>query len=205
MSRVERLMRENGLRARTTRRFRSTTDSRHSARIAPNLLDRKFSASKPNQVWASDVTYFWSREGWVYLGVTIDLYSRTVVGWKMGDRLDASLSTDAISMAITQRRPRRGLIHHSDRGKEFSCYAFRRLPTEREIVQSISRKGDCWDNAVVESFFKSLKLELGYAVYKTREELKQAVFEWIEVHYNRQRLHSTLGYLAPLVYEKLTS
>lgn len=198
--RIERLMKCNNLAARRKRRYRVTTQSEHGYQVAPNLLQRNFKPNAANRVWASDVTYLWTKEGWLYLAVTLDLFSRQVIGWSMGTRLDANLAIKSLEMALAGRRPTSALIHHSDRGKEYSCRRFRELLNYREIKQSMSRKGDCWDNAVVESFFKSLKSELG-RVFQTREKARTSVFEWIEVFYNRQRLHSALGYLAPTEYE----
>lgn len=198
--RIERLMKQNSIIARRKKRFRSTTNSDHGYQISPNLLNRSFNTKTPNEVWASDVTYLWTKEGWLYLGVTLDLFSRRVIGWSMDKRLDAKLVVKGLDMALTNRRPNNQLIHHSDRGKEYACRQFRERLTSEKIQQSMSRKGDCWDNAVVESFFKSLKSEIGH-IFQTREEAEAQVFEWIEVFYNRQRLHSSLGYMTPTEYE----
>ena len=202
---VERLMSENGIFARKRKRFRITTNSNHGYKIADNLVQRNFSVPSPNKVWASDVTYLWTKEGWLYLGVTLDLYSRKVIGWSMSKRLDAKLSEDTLRMALTNRGVHAGLIHHSDRGKEFACQRFRENLKTHNIIPSMSRKADCWDNAVVESFFKTLKAELGNKKFETRQEAENSVFEWVEVFYNRQRIHSTLGYLSPTVYEARAS
>jgi transposase InsO family protein len=199
--RIERLMRRAGIRSKLKRRFRVTTDSRHSEKIAPNLLQRSFAVEKPNQVWASDVTYLWTKSGWLYLAVTLDLCSRRVVGWSMSERLDRDLVVRCLEAAV-QRRPQcRGLIHHSDRGKEYACHLFRETLKRHGLRQSMSRKADCWDNAVVESFFHTLKSELTELSRLSRKDAKAAVFEWLEVFYDRRRLHSTLGYVTPAVYE----
>jgi putative transposase len=202
-SRIERLMRLNGIRSRLKRKYRVTTDSKHSERIAPNLLERNFNVQEPNKAWVSDVTFLWTREGWLYLAVILDLFSRRVVGWSMSDRLTTGLVLGALDAALSTRKVINGLIHHSDRGKEYASQEFRDRLYKLGIRQSMSREADCWDNAVAESFFHTLKAELGgIYCWKTRQEARTAVFEWIEVFYNRQRLHSTLGYVAPAVYEQ---
>ncbi len=198
---VERLMRKNGIRPKIKRSFRKTTDSKHRERISPNLIERNFTAAKPNEVWVSDVTYLWTHEGWLYLAVTIDLYSRRVVGWSMGERLTSELVLNALDAALSTRNVLAGLVYHSDRGKEYASYSFRARLAEKGIRQSMSREADCWDNAVAESFFHSLKNESGEN-FRTRAEARQKIFDWIEVFYNRQRLHSTIGYKAPAVYEQ---
>jgi putative transposase len=204
--RVARLMRETGIRAKTYRRFRVTTNSKHAHPIAPNLLARRFSpsfAGEPNKVWASDITYIPTREGWLYLSAVLDLASRRVVGWSMRETVGSSLAIDAIKMALSYRRPERGMLHHSDRGIQYAATDFRRLLKSKQIECSMSRKGDCWDNAVTESFFATLKKELVRdSEWKTREEARSDIFEWIEVWYNRQRRHSSIGYLSPAEYEK---
>jgi len=204
--RVARLMRETGLRARTWRRFRVTTNSAHTHPVAANLLDRRFGpsfAEAPNRIWASDITYIPTREGWLYLSVVLDLASRRVVGWSMQETAGSSLVIDAIKMALSHRRPESGLLHHSDRGIQYAAGDFRRLLKSRRIECSMSRKGDCWDNAVTESFFATLKKELVQdSDWKTREQARAALFEWIEVWYNKRRRHSSIGYLSPTEYEK---
>ena len=196
----------SGLVARTSRRFRVTTDSAHALAIAPNLLGRRFSpsfAESPNRVWASDITYIPTREGWLYLSVVLDLASRRVVGWSMQETVGSSIVIDAIKMALSYRQPESGLLHHSDRGIQYAARDFRRLLRSRRIECSMSRKGDCWDNAVTESFFATLKKELVHdSAWRTREEARAALFEWIEVWYNRERRHSSIGYLSPTEYEK---
>lgn len=201
-NRVARLMRKCGLKARRKSKFRVTTDSKHNLPVAENLLEREFFSAGPNQVWASDITYIWTLEGWLYLAAVIDLHSRMVVGWSMNERLDRNLVLDALSMAVGRRNPEPGLIHHSDRGRGYASGAYQKALAEREMRCSMSRKGDCWDNAVVESFFSSLKTErVHHRTYRSREEARRDIFEYIEVFYNRVRLHSTLGYMAPAQFE----
>lgn len=200
-TRVERIMRSHGLRAKTVKRYRKTTDSSHALAKAPNLLSRKFMTSAPNRAWVSDVTHLWTREGWLYLSVTLDLFSRRVIGWSMSERLDAELVVRALEMALGRRTPSSEMIH-SDQGKEYASVDFRQLLEQNGIVASMSRKGNCWDNAVAESFFHTLKSELTDGrPFSTKQEARSAVFEWIEVFYNRQRLHSSIGYRPPAVYE----
>ena len=204
-NRVARLMRKCGIRARRKSKFRVTTDSKHNLPVAENLLERAFFSAGPNQVWASDITYIWTLEGWLYLAAVIDLHSRMVVGWSMNERLDRSLVLDALSMAVGRRNPEPGLIHHSDRGSQYASGAYQEALAEREMRCSMSRKGDCWDNAVVESFFSSLKTErVHHRLYRSRDEARRDIFEYIEVFYNRVRLHSTLGYLSPAQFESQT-
>lgn len=203
--RVERLMREDGLVAVRPKRFRTTTDSDHGYRIAPNLLERNFGLEEiggPDRVWASDITYVPTREGWLYLAAVLDLGSRRVVGWSMRQTLEAEIATDALQMALAGRNPEPGLIHHSDRGVQYACHAYRELLDEHGIRASMSRKGDCWDNAVAESFFATLEWELiQQSDWHTRAEARRSIFGYIEAWYNRRRRHSTLGYLSPAEYE----
>jgi len=202
---VARLMRENQLRARTKRKFKITTDSAHDLPVAENLLDRNFAAAAPNGKWVADITYVGTREGWLYLAAIEDLYSRRVVGWAMKERMTADLVITAMKMALTGRRPEPGLIHHSDRGSQYASHAFQDLLKAHGIVSSMSRKGDCYDNAVMESFFGTLKKELiSLSDFQTRAEAQNAIFEYIEVYYNRQRKHSSLGYVSPVEYEQTT-
>ena len=199
--RVARLMRQQGLRARPRRRFVRTTDSAHSHPVAPNALDRKFEPTQPNCVWAGDITYVWTAEGWLYLAVLLDLFSRKVVGWAMSEKIDRELVLSALDMALLGRPA--PALHHSDRGSQYASEDYRHLLEQRGITCSMSRKGNCWDNAVVESFFSSLKQELVYlTTFKTHQEAKPALFEYIEVFYNRKRRHSSLGYLSPVEYER---
>jgi transposase InsO family protein len=203
-NRIARLMRENGLSRRARKRFRSTTQSNHKKPIAENLLNREFAVDTPNTVWASDISFIATAEGWLYLCVFIDLYSRKVVGWSMSTRLQTEFVLQALMMGIVSRKPPKGLIVHSDRGSQY-CSNLVRWRLERyEHIQSMSRKGDCWDNAPVESFFKTLKEELcGHRSFRSRREARTAIFEYIEVFYNRVRLHSTLGYCPPDEYEHI--
>jgi putative transposase len=200
--RIARLMRQDGLVARPRRRFIRTTDSRHGYGTAPNRLQRNFTPERPNRTWAADITYIWTAQGWLYLAVVLDLFSRKVVGWAMEPYLDQRLALKALRMAITTRNPAAGLVHHSDRGVQYACTEYQRTLLEAEIAPSMSRKGDCWDNAPVESFFSSLKHELVHRqAFSTHAEARAALFEYIEGFYNRQRRHSTLGYLSPVEYE----
>jgi len=200
--RVARLMREAGLRAKSRRKYKPTTDSNHSLPVAPNLLARDFRTERPDVAWVSDITYLWTRQGWLYLAVILDLYSRRVVGWRLSDRMTASLVCDALDDAARQRRPARGLVFHSDRGSQYASHAFRRRLQRRNMRQSMSRRGNCWDNAVTESFFATLKKELvrGRA-FDTRDQARSEVFEYIEVFYNRHRTHSLLNYETPDAFE----
>jgi putative transposase len=200
--RIARLMRMAGLACKTKRKFKATTDSKHGLPVAPNLLDRQFSAAQPNQKYMGDITYIHTQQGWLYLAVVIDLYSRQVVGWSMSKCMQAKLVNDALLMAIWKRKPGKGLIWHTDRGSQYASDSHRALLNEHGIIQSMSRKGNCWDNAVSESFFHSLKTELiHHQRYETRGEAKQDIFEYIEVFYNRERIHSTNNYLSPVDYE----
>ena len=203
LNRVARLMREAGLVPKMVRRYRATTDSRRSKAPAPNVLARDFSAHRPNEKWVSDVTYIPTRQGWLYLAVVLDLYSRKVVGWSMADRLTAELSQQAFRHALKQRLPSTGVLVHSDQGKEYYARAYQALLETHGCLISMSRKGDCYDNAVAESFFHSLKVEqVHHDDYRTRDEARAILFDYIEIFYNRQRRHSTLGYLSPVDYEE---
>lgn len=203
--RVARLMQENGLVARPPRRWVRTTDSAHSYPLAPNRLARRFDVNGVtiNQVWVSDITYVPTREGWLYLAVVLDLASRRVVGWAMRETPDAELALTALRMALAARRPRPGLLHHSDRGVQYACTAYRALLAAHGIEASMSRRGDCWDNAVAESFFATVELELiARQRWATRAAARRALFAYIETWYNRRRGHSTLGYRSPVSYER---
>lgn len=200
--RVARLMRQDGIRAKTVTKWRATTSSSHGLPVAANTLARQFRASQPNRVWAGDITYVWTREGWLYLAVLLDLYSRAVIGWAMSPRLTGALTEQALRMALTTRQPTAGLLHHSDRGSQYAAGSYQQLLTTHGITASMSRKGNCWDNACVESFFGTLKRELVYQrQYATRSEATQDIFEYIEVFYNRNRRHSMLGCQSPAEYE----
>jgi len=202
-NRVARLMRLGGIRAVGKRKYRVTTDSKHTHPVAENLLDRQFSTDRPNAVWLSDITYIWTSEGWLYLAGVIDLYSRMLVGWSMGPRLKAELTLEALRQAIARRNVRPDLMHHSDRGGQYAATEYQKLLKKTKMICSMSRKGDCWDNAPIESFFATLKTELVYREqFKTRQEAKAKIFEYIEVFYNRQRRHSTLGYKSPIDFER---
>jgi transposase InsO family protein len=197
--RVERLMRENNIRARHKRRYKATTDSRHNLPVAPNLLDRNFTPTGPNQVWTSDITYLWTDEGWLYLAIVLDLFNREVVGWSLKPRMTADIVTDALTMAWFRRKPAAGLMYHSDRGSQYASHAFQAKLKEYGMIASMSRKGNCWDNAPTESWFNSFKNERVHGLrYETRAEMIAMSFEYIEVFYNRKRLHSTLGYKSPV-------
>jgi transposase InsO family protein len=203
-NRVSRLMRERGLAARPKPRFVVTTDSRHELPIAPNVLARRFDAEQLNTAWASDITYLATAEGWLYLAVIIDLCSRRVVGWATSETLERTVCIGALRAALDERRPPPGLIHHSDRGTQYASADYRDLLQQNGIVCSMSRRANCWDNAVAESFFSTLKTELvGGRVYRTREQARLAVFEYIECFYNRKRLHSSIGYRSPVEYEAM--
>lgn len=204
--RVARLMQEEGIEGQRKRRFRVTTDSRHSHPIAANHLNRNFTASAPNKVWVTDITYIWTREGWMYLAAILDLFSRRVVGWSLDSCIDQTLALDALRMALRTRRPEPGLLHHSDRGIQYAAGDYQKLLREHGIVCSMSRKGDCWDNAVAESFFSTLKAELVHRTdYVSRSHTRASVFEYIEAFYNGRRRHSALGYVSPVEHEAAAS
>ena len=199
--RVERLMREHDIRARHKRRWKATTDSKHDLPVAANLIARDFSPVGPNQVWGADITYIWTDEGWLYLAVVIDFFNREIVGWSLKGQLTADLVVDALTMARFRRRPEPGLIHHSDRGTQYASVAFQQKLAEFGMRCSMSRKGNCWDNAPSESFFNSLKNERVHgARYRTRIDAKADVFQYIEGFYNRVRRHSTLGQISPVQF-----
>jgi len=207
--RVARLMRAAGLRAKARRRFRATTDSRHTLPVAPNALARRFAVTdatgpRPlDHAWAGDITYVPTGEGWLYLAVVLDLASRRVIGWAMHHTIDARLTQTALVMALRTRRPAPDALHHSDRGSQYAAGDYQALLAASGLACSMSRPGDCWDNAVVESFFATLKRELvDDAAWATRDDARTAVFEYIEVWYNRERRHSSLGYVSPAAYER---
>lgn len=199
--RVERLMRENGIRARHKRRYKITTDSKHGLPVAANLLERNFTPAAPNQVWTSDITYLWTDEGWLYLAIVLDLFNREVIGWSLKPRMTTDVVIDALTMAWFRRRPETGTMHHSDRGSQYASHAFQDKLKEYGMTCSMSRKGNCWDNAPTESWFNSFKNERVHGRhYATHADMKAASFEYIEVFYNRTRQHSTLGYCSPIQY-----
>jgi putative transposase len=200
---VARLMRREGIAAKTRRKFRCTTDSNHGRPVAENVLDRQFEPEAPNRAWTADITYVATGEGWLYLAAVEDLYSRRIVGWSMGSRIDSRLVVDALEMAIARRLPGAGLVAHSDRGSQYASEHYQRLLAGHEITCSMSRRGNCWDNAPMESFFASLKKELTRGeIFATREEARASIFEYIEVFFNRIRRHSSLGYVSPAEYER---
>ena len=200
---VAKLMRHAGIRAKVKRRYvPRTTDANHPHPIASNRLDRDFTAAASDRKWTCDITYVPTEEGWLYLAVVMDLFSRRIVGWSMQDHLRVALVRDALEMALQTRRPPAGLLHHSDRGVQYACRDYQDLLAEHRIECSMSRRGDCYDNAAMESFFGTLKTELvHHEHYATREQARRSLFEWIEVFYNRQRRHSSLGYLSPEAFE----
>ena len=199
---VRRLMRELGLKAKSPKRYKVTTDSRHSFPVAPNLLNRKFDVYEPNRFWTTDITYVWTFEGWLYLAVVLDLYSRQIVGWSMDKRMKKQLALDALAMAYWRRKPLPGLLHHSDRGSQYACHEYQKRLEQYGMVASMSRKGNCWDNAPTERFFRSLKSErLSSFRFITRQSAEIQILDYIS-YYNSIRLHSTLGYRTPFAYEK---
>lgn len=203
-NRVARLMRTRGIRSKHRRKYRVTTQSDHRRAVAPNLLEREFTAASPNEAWVGDITYIWTLEGWMYLAVLLDLHSRRVVGWSMSDRLTDHLTLSALEMAVEQRRPGSGVIHHSDRGSQYASGDYVAKLKRYGFRRSMSRRGDCWDNAVAESFFASLEKELLLdSLFVTRDQARREIFDYIEIFYNRIRSHSTIDYLSPAEYEDL--
>lgn len=199
-------MRENGLRGRQKRRFKRTTDSEHSWPIAPNIIDQDFTATAPNQKWGVDISYVWTREGWLYLAVVLDLFSRRVVGWAVGDRLHRDLALAALRKALVMRRPPEGLIHHSDRGSQYCSVDYQAELHRHGIRISMSGKGNCYDNAMVETFFKTIKSELVWrTVFYTRDQAAQAIARYIDGFYNPVRRHSALDYISPAQFERTAS
>ena len=199
---VRRLMCQLGLKAKRRRRFKVTTESRHSFPVASNILDRRFDATEPNTVWATDISYVWTLEGWLYLAVVMDLYSRQIVGWAIDKRIKKQLTLDALTMAYWRRKPEPGLLHHSDRGSQYACHDYQNRLSRYGMIASMSRKGNCWDNAVVERFFRSLKTErLDGLRFSTRASARLELIDYI-TYYNCMRLHSTLGYVSPMAFEK---
>jgi len=199
-------MRQNGIRAIRTRKFKVTTDSNHSFTIAPNLLDRNFSAAAPNQKWAGDITYIWTNEGWLYLAVILDLYSRRVIGWAVSNRMKRDLAIRALDMAVALRQPPKDCIHHTDRGSQYCSHDYQKKLNKYSFKVSMSGKGNCYDNAVVETFFKTLKAELIWrSTWQTRRQVEMALFEYINGFYNPRRRHSTLGGKSPLAFERVAA
>lgn len=202
--RVARLMQEHGLKASRPRHRTITTKSEPDAQVAPNLLQRDFSADEPNSKWVADTTYIWTAEGWLYLAVVLDLFSRMVVGWSMANTQDATLAGQALRMAVARRRPSAGLLHHSDRGSTYTSESYQALLQQKGMIASMSRTADCYDNAAMESFFHSFKGEcVDDQSFQTRAQARSATFDYIETFYNRTRRHSTLHYLSPLAYEQV--
>ncbi len=201
--RVGRLMRENGIVVERTRKFKATTDSDHTFNIAPNLLDRDFMAERPNQKWAGDISYIWTREGWLYLAVILDLHSRRVIGWAVSNRMKRDLAIRALKMAIALRSPPRGCIFHSDRGSQYCSHDYQKVLREHGFKVSMSGKGNCYDNAAVETFFKTIKAELIWRrTWETRRQAETAIFQYINGFYNHRRRHSALGGKSPLAFER---
>ena len=201
--RISSIMKDLNLKVKMKRRYKNTTDSNHNLPIAPNILNRDFYASNPDEKYVGDITYISTGEGWLYLATVIDLYSRKVVGWSMADTMKVSLVNDALKMAIKHRNPPQGLLWHTDRGSQYASYSHKDLLKQYGITQSMSRKGNCWDNAVAESFFKTLKSDLIYKTYfYTKKQAQQEIFEYIEFYYNRTRSHSYLGNLSPVRFEE---
>jgi len=202
--RVERLMQEEGIFAVAKRKYKATTDSRHTQPLAENHLDRKFMPDRPNSSWVADITYIYTQEGWLYLATIMDLYSRKIIGWSLRYRLTKELVIAALHMALKQRKLLSNLILHSDRGSQYASELYQTLLERNGILCSMSGKGNCWDNAVMESFYHTLKVELIYQkTYETRRQAQRDIFEYIEIFYNRERLHSSIGYCSPEEYEKL--
>lgn len=195
-------MRINGIKAKTKKRFKVTTNRNKTHSVSENLLKGNFTAAKRNQVWTSDITYIWTKQGWLYLAVIMDIYSRKIVGWSLDNHLSAELVINALTMALINRNPERGVIFHSDRGSQYTSSSLRNILTLYGFKQSMSSTGSCYDNAITETFFHTIKTELTYwNKYQTREEAKKSIFEYIEIFYNRQRLHSSLGYSSPVEFE----
>ena len=202
--RTARLMRENGLKARQKTRFKRTTDSNHGEPVAPNLLDQDFTCDGPDQKWGVDISYIWTAEGWLYLAIVVDLYSRRIIGWEARDRMKKDLAISALKKAIAIRQPKPGLIQHSDRGSQYASYDYRRLLKAHDILPSMSGKGNCYDNAMVETVFKTIKSELIWrTVFQTRNDAIKAIGEYIDGFYNPVRRHSALGYKSPIQFEMI--
>ena len=200
---IARLMRINKIRAKTKKKFKVTTVENTKAKASENILKGNFSSEKENRIWTSDITYIWTKQGWLYLAVIMDVYSRKIVGWSLCSSLSAELVIKALMMAILHRNPEQGIIFHSDRGSQYTSSSVREMLKSYQITQSMSSTGNCYDNAITESFFHTIKTELTFwNSYQTREEAKRSIFEYIEIFYNRQRLHSAIGYLSPVEFEE---
>lgn len=203
-TKAQTLMQLADVSAKQYKKFKVTTDSKHNLPVAPNLLNREFKVDAPDRVYVSDITYLWTKEGWLYLAVILDLYSRQVVGWSLNSRMTKKIIMDALRMAVWRRQPAPGVLFHSDRGSQYCSTDFQKMLNFYRMISSMSRKGDCWDNAVAESFFGSLKMErVFFSNYSTREEAKKDVVDYIEMFYNSRRRHSSLGYVSPKEFEKL--
>ena len=197
------LMINLGLVVKTPRKFKVTTNSKHKYPVAPNILNRKFNIKQPNRVWVSDITYIWTKEGWLYLAAILDLHSRKIVGWSMSNRMTSDLTIEALRMAFGNRKPEKGLIHHSDRGSQYASHDYQNKLKNYGMICSMSRKGNCWDNAVMERFFRNLKSEcVDWKIYSTREEAKLDIIDYIVMFYNSSRLHSYLDYQSPMEFEE---
>jgi len=203
--RIARLMNKNGIAAKIFRKYRNTTNSDHEREKSRNILGREFNRQRANEVWTGDITYIRTEEGWLYLAAVMDLYSRKVIGWQLDKRMSSDLVEKALQNALMDRRIEQGIIFHSDQGIQYASESFRKILRENGFIQSMSRKGNCYDNAITETFFHTLKTELTSRMkYRTREEARRSIFEYIEIFYNRKRLHSAIGYCPPVEYEKLT-
>ena len=206
LHRVARLMSDNGMKARQKTRFKKTTDSDHGGPVATNVLDQDFTAERPNEKWGVDISYVWTAEGWLYLAIVLDLYSRRIVGWSTSDRMKRTLAIDALQRAINLRKPSPGLIHHSDRGSQYCSADYRQLVRDHGFVASMSGRGNCYDNAMVESVFKTIKSELIWrTAFVSREQASKAIGHYIEGFYNPRRRHSSLGYVSPATFEKTSA
>jgi transposase InsO family protein len=205
-NRIAKYMRENGIVARKHRKYKKPVSEQRAQPVAENILNRQFQTPSKDRVWASDVSYFWTRNGWIHLAIVMDLFSRRVIGWSMSNRIDKELTQDALTMALNNRRPSQRVLHHSDQGAEYTNKTYQALLKKNQMIISMSRKANCYDNAVVESFFKTIKAELARKQrFNTQDEAKSAIFEYIEIFYNRKRMHSTLGYVSPMEYERLNT
>jgi putative transposase len=203
--RIARLMSKYGIEAKIFRKYRNTTNSAHQREKSQNILGREFNRQRRNEVWTSDITYIRTEEGWLYLAAVMDIYSRKVIGWQLDKNLNSDLVERALRNALMDRRVDKGIIFHSDQGIQYASEGFRKILRDNGFIQSMSRKGNCYDNAITETFFHTLKTELTHRTkYRTREEARQSIFEYIEIFYNRKRLHSAIGYCSPVEYEKLT-